>query len=452
MPVRFYLHTKTYSDGRRPIYADIRWGKGMAATSEGEARLRMGTGQSCQPANWNEEKGRIKSAERGYAKANNALIKLEHDAGHHIERAQLDEVELAPDALKALIKPSRTKVKAAADPSPTTRTMATLYADWQQARRARLSPKSLSAPQGLINRLEEFQPGITPQAFTEDKDGHCAALERFCSYLVEEAVMPRTKRVGMQNNTISSYLKLLRKLLKFARLPTDWIEDTFLEDVEREALTYAEVMQFYRHEPLELKEGSTNAGSRRQIRDVFVFNCLTGPRYSNLVDLRPSDVKLEYVDQVPVPVLEYVQHKTRRNKRKVRVSLDPVAYEIWQRYKGKLPVPTNQTLNAGIKSIARAAGLKRPVTVVRGIGSQRLESVVPLWQAISCHTARYSFVTLQYEGGNDIVSIQESVGHAGINTTRHYLKSRPTQRHVATLAAFELLRQREGGETGTPAA
>lgn len=256
--------------------------------------------------------------------------------------------------------------------------------------------------------------------------------------------MPRTGRVGLQNNTISSYLKLLRRLLKFGRQPTDAIEDTFLEDVEREALSYAEVMAFYAHEPLELKEGSTNAGSRRAIRDVFVFNCLTGPRYGNLATLRPSDLKLEHVDGTPVPVLEYVQHKTRRNKRKVRVSLDPVAYEIWQRYQGQLPVPTNQTMNGGIKTIARAAGLARPVTVVRGIGTRRLESVVPLWQTISCHTARYTFVTLQYEGGNDIVSIQESVGHAGINTTRHYLKSRPTQRHAATLAAFAALRQREG--------
>jgi integrase len=444
MPVRFYLHTKTYVDGRRPIYLDARWGRTTAGQHKTEARLRVGTGQSCLPGNWNEEKGRIKSAERGYAKANNELAKLELTAGQHIERAQLNEIELSSEELKEMLKTKRRTTKPAATAGSTsTHTMVSLYAEWQQARRARLSQKSLSAPQGLINRLEEFLPGITPEDFTEDADGRCATLEGFCSFLVEEAVMPRTGRVGMQNNTISSYLKLLRKLLKFARLPTDWIEDTFLEDVEREALSYSEVMQFYRHEPLELKEGSTNAGSRRQIRDVFVFNCLTGPRYSNLVDLRPSDVKLEQVDGTAVPVLEYVQHKTRRNKRKVRVSLDPVAYEIWQRYKGKLPVPTNQTLNAGIKSIARAAGLKREVTVVRGIGSQRLESVVPLWQAISCHTARYSFVTLQYEGGNDIVSIQESVGHAGINTTRHYLKSRPTQRHVATLAAFDSLRQRE---------
>ncbi|WP_262510231.1 hypothetical protein [Hymenobacter sediminis] len=44
MPIRFHLHTKVYSDGRRPIYLDARWGRSKAAGRQGESRLRLGTG------------------------------------------------------------------------------------------------------------------------------------------------------------------------------------------------------------------------------------------------------------------------------------------------------------------------------------------------------------------------------------------------------------------------
>jgi len=112
------------------------------------------------------------------------------------------------------------------------------------------------------------------------------------------------------------------------------------------------------------------------------------------------------------------------------VALDPIALEIWQRYQGQLPVPSNKSMNATIKLLCRTAGLKRKVTHVRGRGSERLEQVVELWRAVSCHTARYTFVTLQYEGGSDVVFIQDSVGHASLSTTRRYLKTRLKKRHI----------------------
>ncbi|RPD45841.1 hypothetical protein DNI29_16970 [Hymenobacter sediminis] len=133
--------------------------------------------------------------------------------------------------------------------------------------------------------------------------------------------------------------------------------------------------------------------------------------------------------------------------RKIRVALDPVAYENWQRYEGKLTVPANQTMNAQFKALCRAAGLKRQVTHVRGSGAERLENTIPLWQAVSCHTARYTFVTLQYEGGTDIVFIQDSVGHASLTTTRKYLKTRMKERLSSTLTAFDKLREREEERT-----
>lgn len=453
MPIRFYLHTKVYSDGRRPIYLDARWGRSKAAGGSGEARLRQGTGQSCQPANWNEDKQRIRSGELAYAKMNRKLTELELAATTLLDKAELDGVTYSAEQLGALLKPARLdSTGATADaPAVAIRTLADVYADWKQAYRVRLAAKTLSNPQGLISRLAEWRPNqpATPLEFQPDANGRCRPLEQFCTWLVEDARLPgrngTQRNRGLYNNTISSYLKALRKLLKFERLPADWMEDSFGEEVERDPFTFEEVMRLYRYEPLEVKEGSTNFTPRQHVRDVFVFNCLTGPRYSDLVRLKPSDVTLETFTaedgtQHQLPVLAYDQQKIKRDKTKVRVALDPIAYEIWQRYKGKLPVPTNKHLGATIKTLCRAAGLKRKVTHVRGRGAERLTRELELWQVVSCHTARYTFVTLQFEGGADVVFIQESVGHANLNTTRGYLKTRSRDRHASTLAAFDRLR------------
>jgi integrase len=456
MPIRFYLHTKTYADGRRPIYLDARWGKGSGAAGAVESRLRTGTGQSCKPEHFTD-KGRLKGGAPNYAKANRELVKLELAASEAIDRAELDGAPLTPAALLALLKPGQSKkaTKNAgavpdAGPSevaavPAAPTILSLYADWQLAYQGRRAAKTLDGPQGLVDQLERWRPGTRPDELQPDAQGRCRLFEDFCRYCLTEA-RNRKGEAGLLNNTLSSYVKRLSKLLKFGKYDTDWLEDDFSEDVEREPLTFAEVEQLYRHEVYEPREGTgTRASSRAGIRDVFVFICRTGPRFSSAQELGPDALVWEWDEQAgaEAPVLEYYHYKNRRNKTKLRVPLDPVALAIWQRYDGQLPIPSLGKFNEEIKLLCREAGLTRIVKEVRGSGAARHEQRVPLWQTVSAHIGRYTFITTQHEGGADLVSIQDTVGHADINTTRKYTKSREKDRLTTTRGAFERLQSRQ---------
>lgn len=455
MPVRFYLHSYVNQDGSRPIYADIRWGRSDAHQTEDLARLRTGTGQSCLPKNFND-KGRATSAQKNYAAINRALIKLEADAGEHINRAELDGVHLTPEALLALLKPKAAAKKearaakaaapaASAEPAPpAVPTMLSLYADWREAYGGRRAKKTLDGPQGLVDQLERWRPGTRPDELQPDANGRCKLFEQFCQYCLTEA-KNRKGETGLLNNTLSSYVKRLSKLLKFGKYDTEWLEDDFSEEVEREPLTFAEVERLYAHPVFEPREGTgTRASSRAGIRDVFVFICRTGPRYSSMQELGPDALVWEWDSQAgaEAPVLEYYHYKNRRKKTKLRVPLDPVALEIWQCYAGQLPVPSLGKFNEEIKLICREAGLTRTVKEFRGSGAARQEVRLPLWQTVSAHIGRYTFITTQHEGGADLVSIQDTVGHADINTTRRYTKSREKERLTTTREAFERQRSR----------
>lgn len=123
--------------------------------------------------------------------------------------------------------------------------------------------------------------------------------------------------------------------------------------------------------------------------------------------------------------------------------LDELAYTIWLRYDGKLPVPSLGKFNEAIKQLCREAGLTRTVKVLRGSGAKRLEERQPLWQTVFAHIGSYTFITTQHEGGADQVTIQDTVGHADINTTRKYTKSREKDRLTTARGAFTTLRNRQ---------
>jgi Arm DNA-binding domain len=146
MPVRLYLHTYARTDGRRPVYVDIRWGRGEAS-GEQESRLRTSTGQNCLPANWDATKELVKSAEPGYLKKNRKIGEARTTLERAIEQAELNGQELTPADLLALLKPASEKeAESPASPEPAVRTLADVYADWKTAYRARLASKTLSNP------------------------------------------------------------------------------------------------------------------------------------------------------------------------------------------------------------------------------------------------------------------------------------------------------------------
>lgn len=89
MPIRFYLHTYARADGRSPIYADIRWGRGDDAIDD-LSRL---------PQHWEGE--RVKSAQTGYLKINNKLAEFEKKLGQLIEMAEREATLLSAEQLLA---------------------------------------------------------------------------------------------------------------------------------------------------------------------------------------------------------------------------------------------------------------------------------------------------------------------------------------------------------------
>lgn len=143
-------------------------------------------------------------------------------------------------------------------------------------------------------------------------------------------------------------------------------------------------------------------------RDIFVFQCLTGCRVSDLLKLTRGNL----IDGG----IEYVPIKTREERgATVRVPLNAIAAEIVERYEDKsraalLPFVSSQKYNDAIKEAFTLAGLTRPVTILDPQTRQEVQK--PLNEIASSHLARRTFVGNLYKQVKDPNLIAKLSGHA----------------------------------------
>ncbi|MDR6785283.1 site-specific recombinase XerD [Pedobacter africanus] len=154
-------------------------------------------------------------------------------------------------------------------------------------------------------------------------------------------------------------------------------------------------------------DGLTN--SQLIVRDLFVFCCLTGLAYCDLVSLAKEHLVKDSAGEYWI---EMIRQKNRNfTQRKFHVLLLPEALEIIKRYKNDqfakeegtiFPTFSNQIVNRYLKIIAYVADINKTVTF---------------------HLARHTFATtVTLENGVPMESVSHMLGHASIRTTQIYSK------------------------------
>lgn len=144
-------------------------------------------------------------------------------------------------------------------------------------------------------------------------------------------------------------------------------------------------------------------------RDIFIFQCLVGCRYGDLIRLTPANINNG--------VLEYVAGKTRKNKEPAqpRIPLTKTARLLISRYEGVdvsgrlFPFVHLDKYNTCLKEIFKLAGLDRVVFVYNA--QNREEETKPLYEVASSHMARRTFVGNTYKMTKDPSIIGMMSGH-----------------------------------------
>jgi integrase/recombinase XerD len=262
----------------------------------------------------------------------------------------------------------------------------------------------------LLDFLKDYFKGVTPQKVRLNH------LKSFVEWLNGKGVSPRTQARTISG--IKSYFKYLLIEEKINSDPTALLESPRIGRKLPDILSIEEIDMLINSVDIEKPEGQRN----KAILETL-YSC--GLRVSELVNLKMSNL---FFDQ------GYIKVEGKSNKERLVPISSRAIKEIniyVEGYRKTLKVvPGAQDilfLNRRGQMLSRVMIF----TVIKTLAIQ-----VNLNKKISPHTFRHSFATHLIDGGADLRSVQEMLGHESILTTeiythldREYLKDTINQFH-----------------------
>ncbi|MCX8050895.1 MAG: tyrosine-type recombinase/integrase [Chlorobi bacterium] len=380
----------------------------LAAVYVSKKRVCLSTGIAIETRLWNTERQRLKISVTGAG-----IINAELDAIADAYRVRIFELrrrhitptpEIIENILRAVVGGSYG---------------GTIVADLEryiEARRIDCTEGTLKVYKAIADMLRRF----------EQYRGAVLSYEMLTAEMLRELFDYMLNVEGYQNSTLRKVLKRLRTFLRWARL--NGFGDASALDVPLRIPEGDRIERAYlRLDELERVRTAPLTGKHAVVRDLFVLQCYTGLRWSDLQRLRRS----MYDDASREIVL--VTQKTRKA---IRVPLLPEALEILERYDWTLPQWSNAYQNRLLKEALRACGITEPVEVIEYRGATRVVREVPKCDAISTHAAKRTFVSVLVARGVSLETVCRVTGNTRA-TIEAYIHKDQTELRAELQRAFE---------------
>jgi integrase len=178
----------------------------------------------------------------------------------------------------------------------------------------------------------------------------------------------------------------------------------------------------------------------QRVLDGFLLCCETGMRYSDLSQLKPLHLQ-SYVSEHD-GIVRYIDFAASVKADKANsIPLSDRACIIIDRYLPFADTPekqlfkysASQAFNDMLKGIFEDKELSRACEIVTMQGPTAERSVEPLYQVVSIHMARNTYITRLLNAGLAPVHVRDNAGHSKIEITMGYFRGRDHVRFEETL-------------------
>ena len=341
--------------------------------------------QSVHPDFWNKKAGLVdisklsknsayKRLKADYEELNEFILDQISDFKNYMMEQRRLKFTVTPDKVRGYFKSGKSTG---------------FYEFWDdrvELMKPRLKESTLSSYQNTKEILKLFRPTMTFGDINLD------FIKRFDNYLTTE----RGNHAGGKYNRHKNLKAILKEALRAKLLEEDPYVGFKGEPVKgnRKFLTFEEVVKI---KDLVLSEEHRGLES---IKNMFLFSCLTGLRFSDVQNLRWKDVSFDE---------KKIEIKMVKTSNPLKLALIPDALEILNGLKGfRHPESfvfkriTNQAINRSIKTVMGEAGIKKQITF---------------------HCARHTFATVHLEIGTSIYQVKDMLGHQSVKDTQIYAKN-----------------------------
>ena len=255
------------------------------------------------------------------------------------------------------------------------------------------------------NHLKNFRSELSFDFFDEE------GLTEYVQYLREVR--------EMRNSTIGKQLSFLKWFLRWSfkqGMHSNNAYDTFkpkLKDTQKKIifLTWEELNKLR-----EFKIPPTKQALER-VRDVFLFQCFTGLRYSDVFNLRRSDIKGDHIEVTTVKTSDSLIIELNDHSKAILEKYKDVEFENDK----ALPVITNQKMNDYLKELAELAEINEPVRQTYYKGNERIDEVTPKYALLGTHAGRRTFICNALALGIPPQVVMKWTGHSDYKAMKPYI-------------------------------
>lgn len=380
-------------------------------------RIEFTTGYRIDVSKWDSTKQRVKNGctnklKQTSSEINADLNRYEAEIQNVFKEYEIREMMPSPDQVKeqfnariAVSRPVITEEKAEEAPQ---KSFWEIYDEFTKecGRKNDWTHSTFEKFAAFKNHLLKFKRGkISFDTFTEN--GLNDLVEHF------------RLKCDMLNSTIGKQLGYLKWFLRWAtekgyntnrdyatfkpKLKTTQAKVIFLTDEELEQIETFEIPAAKSH--------------LEKVRDVLIFCCYSGLRYSDVANLRKSDV---YDDHIEVTTVKTADSLT--------VELNDHTHRILDKYKNEefpdqkaLPVISNQKMNDYIKDLGELVGINTPIRITQYRGNERIDTVYPKYQLLCTHTGRKTFICKALGMGIPVNVVMQWTGHSDYKAMKPYI-------------------------------
>lgn len=397
--INFYLKKTEPSTGKSLIYLQFKYHN---------QKLVFSFGEKVEPRQWDSKKQRVKGSLHKTKDNKHLLNELLSSLELVCENAYLGEIKNGVPTTQTLKKHLQDFINQNLDAEKSRVNFFDLAARFTSGeiknRGKEKSESTLENYHAAVVHLKKFQEA---QKYKVDFD--TITLDFFYKY-----TKYLEKELMLKNNTVAKDIKVIKTFMNEA------IDQGYTNnlDFKNKKFSYAEIEvdAIYLTQQEIIKFANFDLSFNKpleEVRDLFIVGCSVGLRYSDLSSIRRENIKTKEDGKV------YIELYSKKTKHHQIIPTDPLVLKIFDKYSNnsnKLPVAiSNQKFNEYIKQAANIARMREKGRLIS-------EPDKELWQCISSHTARRSYVTNRYLEGVPTLEIMAITGHKSEKSFLKYFR------------------------------
>ena len=377
-------------------------------------RIEFTTGYRIDSVKWDADKQRVKNGcsnklKQSASEINASLLEYYTEIQSIFKRFEVEDVMPTPEQIKeafnALHKPVSEEPKPKKEALPCD--FFQVFDDFVEdcGRQNDWTNSTYEKFAAVKNHLMNFREGLTFEFFDE------RGLNDYISYLrdVKE----------MRNTTIGKQLSFLKWFLRWAFKKGVHQNNAYDSYKPKFKSTQKKIIFLTWDELNRLREFKipSNKQALERVRDVFLFQCFTGLRYSDVFNLRRSDIKGDHIEVTTVKTSDSLIIELNNHSKAILDKYKDVAFEDDK----VLPVITNQKMNDYLKELAEMAGIDEPIRQTYYKGNERIDEITPKYALLGTHAGRRTFICNALALGIPPQVVMKWTGHSDYKAMKPYI-------------------------------